>query len=378
MPDASAKPVRSVTGAGGDARPPTQASLVLPRWTGEQRLRLAGACLVSLAVHVGIIFAMPVRLTRDFEPHADRKEDRLEVILEEVPERPDEFVLTNPDVFANPPDAETPFFSNRDQQAAQEEAAAEGDPTMPAVEGEEPEPTQNIVSTENKAPAPPQPVELSEETTGDLPGEAGTENEYAFDLPRERPVSGFEPVDEPDGLDVPVTEDPPVRLEDDPVIGVETGAENGPGDPSDANRGAGADRPVMPRPRPVLNEINRGPVGTRVGAAPRIGQVAVDANFSEYGDYLARMIDVIVRQWHLLAWDSLPAGEVGTVVSVSFQVNASGQVLELEVIQSTASLVATLICQDAIESRQPYGEWSPEMREVLGDEQTIRIRFLYR
>ena len=135
---------------------------------------------------------------------------------------------------------------------------------------------------------------------------------------------------------------------------------------------------VLPRPRPSLPQFSRGPVGVRQGAAPRVGTIAVDANFSEFGDYLARMLDAIVRQWHLLAWDALQAGEVGTLVAVSFRIDANGTIHGLEVDHSTASLIATLICKDAISSREPYGPWTVDMREVLGEEQTIRIRFFYR
>lgn len=329
----------------------------------------------TLLLHGAIWWLAPDRLPESPVTEPVPK-DYLEIYLtdpEEEPVPPEEFVLTNPEVAANPPD-ETTFFSDRDQQAAQEEASEEGDPAVPDVEGELPDPNQNLVSGEDVSAAA---AEAWAEEMARWREEA--EAFSAEPLP-DRPIPGFEPVEEGEGLEVAVTPENQRAPEETPVIGVEL--ENGerPDDSAEIARAdaAEASAPVQPRPRPKLPLTSSGPTGTRRGAAPNLGTIAVDANFSQYGDYLARMLEVIVEQWHILAWEALHSGEVGTVVSVSFRVDASGRIHGLEVLQSTAGLTATLICQDAVSSRQPYGEWPPDMREVLGEEQTIRIRFHYR
>lgn len=333
------------------------------------RLRIIVSLAGTVLIHLVGIFVLPDSF---WEPLSVEPENRLEVVLElaEEVEKPEEdFILTNPDVPSNPPD-ETDFFSNRDQQAAQEEKTDEGDRSLPEVEGEEPEPTQNIVSGEN--------LELTPEEWSEI-FERGWETGLEMsDLP-ERLIPGFEEVESEEGLEVPVTEEEGPDLEEDPIIGVEIGAGEEKKDSLEiADSGDQESDRIVPRPRPRLPQAAHDLVGERKGAAPRTGPIAVDANFSEYGDYLARMLDVIVRQWYFLAWESLPSGEAGTVVSVSFLVGADGRIRELEVVETSAGLIATLICQDAVESRQPYGEWTPEMREVLGEEQTVRIRFHYR
>lgn len=332
---------------------------------------MGSALIATLVLHLLLVLLLPKEFSNDFSPAEARPEKQLEVVLEEPEEATEEFVLTNPDVPSNPPD-ETTLFSDRDQQAAQEEETKEGDPSLPDVEGEEPEPNQNIVSSENVL-SPREEEELA-------PGLSGQDvAEEIRGSVAERPIPGFAPTEEPDGLDVPVTEEPAPNLREDPVVGVELGNRDTETETAEGAKAteSEADEPVRPRPRPTLPQVSHGPVGARAGAAPRVGQVAVDANFSEYGDYLARMIDVIVRRWHNLAWESLPSGEVGTVVSISFRIDAKGEIHGLEVSQSTASLIATLICQDAIESRQPYGAWTADMKQVLGEEQTIRMRFHY-
>lgn len=350
---------------------PTPARIVAGGWSRGVRNPLLSGILGTLLFHGAVVLFAPDELPRTTPSSEPRQLASLEVILPdpEEPEPPEEeFVLTNPDAVSNPPD-ETRFFSNRDQQAAQREETEEGDRSLPAVEGEEPEPTQNIVSGETE-------IQVFEEEVVESPvGEDGGDGDIGA-LP-ERPIPGFDPAEDPDGLEAPVVAESEEELDEDPVIGVDLGkGEREMAEASTADE-AGGER-ATPRPRPTLPQASLGPTGTRHGSAPRVGQVAVDANFSEFGDYLARMLEVIVRQWHVLAWDSLQASEVGTVVAVSFRIDSTGKVHDVAVGHSTASLIATLICQDAISARQPYGEWTSDMKQVLGEEQTVRIRFLYR
>ena len=63
---------------------------------------------------------------------------------------------------------------------------------------------------------------------------------------------------------------------------------------------------------------------------------------------------------------------------VEFVLTSKGDVSMVTVDFSSASLAATLICKDAIYDRVPFEHWPPEMLETLGQEQTIRITFMYR
>jgi hypothetical protein len=332
-----------------------------------RRGRVFSAITATLVLHALVLLLAPSRFYTPVE-HVSRTEPPLRVLLDPVvaEEALQEFSLTNPDVPANPPD-EARFFSDRDQQAAQPEPTEAGDPGTADIRGEELEPTQNIVEAEEQQPMTPEEMQELVES----------EPEPLAELPEARPIPEFSPVEDEEGIGPAVTPDPAPPPEEEFVIGVPVEG-LAPARPPEQMAEADPREQVSPRPRPVLPQFSRGPVGRREGAAPEIGQVAIDANFHEFGDYLARMFDVITRQWYLLAWEALRSPESGTLVAVSFRVDSSGYVHGLEVLHSTASLTATLICQDAISSREPYGPWTRDMREVLGEEQTIRIRFFYR
>lgn len=334
------------------------------------RSRILAALVASVLLHLLIVSLVPVGWLKP-EPTV-RKEDRPFRVLLEEPEPPEvseDFSLTNPEVPSNPPD-EPRFFSDRDQQAAQETPTEEGDPGTPDIEGEEPEPTQNIVTGETEV-LPEEIEEWLEETPEVLP-----------ELPESRPIPGFAEVEDEERTSPAVAPEAELSSENEVVIGVPVeGREDVPEEvveePTETAETA-EPQPPSPRPRPTLSQLSRNPVGRREGAALRIDQVGIAAEFSEFGDYIARMLEVIVRQWHLLAWETLGSAETGTLVAISFTLDVNGTVGKVEVLQSTASLTATLICKDAISSRQPYGLWTKDMQEVLGGEQEVRIRFLYR
>lgn len=136
-----------------------------------------------------------------------------------------------------------------------------------------------------------------------------------------------------------------------------------------------------PRPtaRPkVMPRVLAGRVLKTDTQVTRAGAVAIDANFSEFGDYLARLLEAISYQWESFVLRmKIPQTEMQSMVLISFRVDASGQISDPEVLSTDASDAAVLICQDAISSLSPFETWSPEMREKLGKETTIRIRFNY-
>lgn len=347
----------------GDRRPPAISFSLAREVARKQGLPgLPLALVATVAIHSGMLLLAPARLWEERTAGAEERPVRVELVEPES-EPEEEFVVTNPEAPANPPD-ETRFFADRDQQAAQPDPDEEGDAQQPDVTGELPEPSQNIVEGEDQMRQPEEEEEAWEE---------------AAPLPRQRPLEGFEAVEEETGIDLPVTLESE-EADDDFEIGVPVDQPWQEEEPRPEEE-AGESQPEekrRPRPRPVLPQTSRAAAGLREGAASRVGRVAIDANFQEFGDYLTRMLEVIGRQWHNLAWESLSSSEVGTMVIVSFRIDAAGEVRDLVVDHTSASLTATLICQDAVASRQPYGSWTRDMQEVLGEEQTVRVRFYYR
>ncbi len=139
----------------------------------------------------------------------------------------------------------------------------------------------------------------------------------------------------------------------------------------------GADTPAPRERKMVTRRASNGPLMKSRGAASRMGAVGVDANFSEFGGYVERMLEAIEARWNQLGDRYGIAGEVGTTVQIVFKINAKGEVTDYLVKNSSASRTGTLICQDAILSRAPFGEWTLDMIRVLGDEQTVTITFHY-
>ena len=138
--------------------------------------------------------------------------------------------------------------------------------------------------------------------------------------------------------------------------------------------------PQLPRPRPRLSsQTLPGPLMRSNGRAAALGSLSVDARFTEFGDYLNRMFNAIGYQFILLAeYMEAAMAEISSRVIVEFQITSGGEVKDVLVVFTTADSPATLICEDAIQSPSPYGPWTQDMVETLGEEQTIRITFLYR
>ena len=95
--------------------------------------------------------------------------------------------------------------------------------------------------------------------------------------------------------------------------------------------------------------------------------------------YQQRMIEAISAQWNLLGRQfNYTSTDYGTKVVAEYILNREGQVTDLKIIFTSASRPATLLVQDAILSRAPFGLWTKEMVATLGEQQTIRITFFYR
>lgn len=111
-------------------------------------------------------------------------------------------------------------------------------------------------------------------------------------------------------------------------------------------------------------------------ATNEIGSVALDAKFSEFGDYTQRMLEAIQSAWYL-ACERSSVRSAGKVV-VSFTLCADGTLKGSKVLFSSASELAAYACRDAVESRAPYEPWGAEMVGMFGEEQTTTISFHYR
>jgi hypothetical protein len=134
-----------------------------------------------------------------------------------------------------------------------------------------------------------------------------------------------------------------------------------------------------PRPRPSIQvPVIEGPLKQAVGSVHRVGLAAVDARFTEYGSYLQCLLEAISTQWHMSCRSSSRIlADRGTYVAIVFQINAEGSIEQLQIEASTATDIGISLCKNAILSRSPFGKWTEDMRLQLGDFQKISIHFSY-
>ena len=135
-----------------------------------------------------------------------------------------------------------------------------------------------------------------------------------------------------------------------------------------------------PRKRPRLSmRIPAGPLMDSNRAPSKAGIVAIDSRFSEFGAYQQRMIEAISRQWNLLGSKYDLSSAYGSQVVVEFWLDTNGELSNFNVLFSTSTQTGSGLCQQAILSTAPYGVWTQEMVNTLGDQpQRVRINFLYR
>ena len=283
---------------------------------------------------------------------------------------PDRFVEANPNAPENIPD-KTHNFSDRNQQVAQEKPTPNGKSDMPALTGRKDIESNQIVTGQlsppqqdlpTPPPMPPSPQVASVVT------------------PRRQqdPLPGFEKK-EGDSLDgfgsnlakpSPNAQPVPDRVEgerDAPLI---------------ENVAAGAPRidPRHPQPRRSLEAHVRPAIfkDNQFGTQ-NVGITALDSRFSNYGVYLHRLLEAVQLNWYAILDQSRISPASGSQVAVRFKLNSKGDVSAIIDIVPTSgtSEQGTRACARAITIGAPYGEWSEDMKAVLGEEQELQINFLY-
>ena len=375
--------------------------------------RVAAAILVfSILVHLAILFALPRHTISVVAPRQIAEAQRLRSRMREVkvhlvppatkpfqapPLQQQQFVQST-NAPENKPD-ETPFFSDKNQQAAQKMESKVKKGRIPQVEnGENPEATaletgtgkqsqpkltdivNEIASEKDKdksasdkkqakmvkgeervmprkeAPAPPLPKAFESAKPKDTGkgyaevARAGNADRMPDKAPSDREIEAVQ--------------------RGNPLVRMET---------PDAVPDSGGVRP-QPRPRLMLNGSMPSVIRkTYAGLSTPSGNIAFDTRLSEFGDYLSRVLEAIAMKWYALNNSATQSvTDSNTFVKVEFDVTKDGQVTNLRVIESNSSRSAQWRCLDAIQSNAPYYEWTKDMVVVLGDSQPVSIQFIYR
>lgn len=316
---------------------------------------------------------------RKFPPHPSTRQFNIEIAPDTFakpqplpkPPPPNKFVETNPDAPENIPD-KTTNFAAQNQQVAQEKPTPDGKSDMPALQGKKDFESTQIVSGQLAKPlehmeATPPPVETPPR-----------EQTVAAPAQEQNPLSGFEKKlgDNKDAFGTNIAKISensravPERVE---------GSKNVP-----LIQGATATQPAIdpqrPRPRPSVvkqQQVRPAILAERLAGTSNIGPTAVDARWSNYGAYLQRMIEAVQIQWEKLLVESKVYPSSGSTVTVKFIMDSAGKIARIINVDSTANDSASRACMSAITDRAPYGDWTDDMKAVLGEQQEMTFTFYY-
>lgn len=282
---------------------------------------------------------------------------------------PFQFVQTNPDAPENEPD-KTDNFSNRNQQSAQPDPAKEIDPlNRPSVVGQDAIKSDAIVTGDMSPPqagAAPQPESAAN---------AEFDQEKQNLRMEQVPLSGFDKTEglSEDGIATNVAKSKAPN----------TGADRTVEGARDGTEADGAlvvtpeGRRQQPRARPKLTAALPTIVTTRAAGTKNAGFLGRDARWSEYGEYLAQLEEIIAREWYRINDESRVTPPRGSRVVITFKINKHGETEIVKVEDTGSGKQGVWSCQSAIQARQPYRPWSDQMIAVLGDEQTLIFGFHY-
>lgn len=221
--------------------------------------------------------------------------------------------------------------------------------------------TTPFTSSRNQTAAQPVPEKMP--TNSPLPRSDGTSEQLriAQGKPRSIDQSEAAPATQPSvSMAAPVKAAPP------------PGPGKSAAKPSPAPVAANPERPRASVPSGTYGLLLRRPVGVS-----RAGSIAVDARFSNYGDYTQRMMEAIQSSWWSIIERSRFEGVTRGRVTVSFRLHRDGTVTDAKVLGTEVTRVMTLACKDAVMAPAPYDIWRADMVAMYGESDTVTINFLY-
>jgi hypothetical protein len=315
---------------------------------------------------------------RKFPDHPENRQFNIEVAPEAFapkpvakPPPPNKFVETNPDAPENIPD-KTTNFAAQNQQVAQEKPQPKGTNDMPAMEGKKDFQSNQIVSGQLAKPL--------EQMEAVPPAEFTPPREQTVAAPvlEQNPLSGFEKK-QGDNAESYGTNIAKLMANARAVPDKVEGVQNVP-----LIQGANATQPAIdplrPRPRPSVvktQQVRPAILAERLAGTANIGPTSVDARWSNYGAYLQKMIEAVQIQWERLLTESKIYPTSGSTVTVKFIMDSKGLIARVVNVDSTASDAASRACMSAITDRAPYGDWTEDMKAVLGEQQEMTFTFYY-
>ena len=142
-----------------------------------------------------------------------------------------------------------------------------------------------------------------------------------------------------------------------------------------------------PRPRPRrLAEVQTRPQDNRLpgemmkqegGVKHRLEIASLDAKVTPFGAYDAALVEAIAQCWYGLLSAQEYASDYRGKVVLQFHLHSDGRVSDVKVTENTAGTVPGYICQTAIDKPNPYAQFPPDMRRLVGETRSIQFTFYY-
>lgn len=324
---------------------------------------------LSVFLHLVLFYFLPERLLPQAFEMSEVRPQALELELLELKPEDKRFVEANPDVADNTPD-HSRNYSFRNQQAADESPAPLTRENTPKVEGVEE--SQKILEGQlSSAPVPPQVP----------PGQASVRLENPA-MPILLPPKGRERPEFVKEKTLPQAGDEGSALLDE-LAAEATGDTDGALRVYDATvaetretvDAAGVPSEAKPRLR-LDPKLVMGPLMESAGGASRRGKLAIDATFSEFGEYQQQFFAAVVSVWYQDI-DYYQPIDINARVLVEFTMHADGTVKDVKARQSNATDIARIICENAISKPREFRPWTKEMIEVYGEARTLTVLFIY-
>lgn len=299
----------------------------------------------------------------------------IQLTQDEVPPEkkppPDRFVETNPDAPENTPD-KTRNFAARNQQVAQEKPTLDGKSDTPALSGKKPgEVTQIVNGQLNTTEEPPPPAPPPAPEVPPMPEQEVARREQ-IPLPGAEKVEG----ENKEGFGANLAKSPEgASAVPEPI----QGQKNAPDVNGAATAGQPRIDPQRPQPRPrVARNVRPAVLVDNKFGTSNIGPVAIDARWSQYGEYLQKFIETVQVQWERILDQTHTSPPSGSTVTVKFRMDGKeGAIAEIISSESTGGTQAERSCISAITARSPYGKWPDDMMAVLGESQEMTFTFYY-
>ncbi len=331
----------------------------------------------TLLVHLMLLLLAPQVFRSDFSPGrfvrpgTSARTFEVELAPETVAAPPAKpmarFVETNPDANNNVPD-HTDNFAAQNQQAAQPVPDKGSTLHMPKTEGRKDFLNDSqIVTGQLRQPTPTPAAPPAQPQAPTKPSQAHPKLQV--------PLPGYVDSrgDNPEAFGTEVAKFP------EPSTGADHHVEGDRNSQNTTGAGANSAQTVRPQPmpRPRVAQVRPGILQERPIGVSNAGRIGVDAHFSQFGDYLQELIDIVQIQWERIIESSAAYPKSSTHVVIKFRINSQGQIAEIIKVEGDAGDYGTNAALSAIRSPAPYRPWTKEMVAVLGDDQTITFDFYY-